>query len=282
MSTTTTNSIDREAHGINRTGIGMSPVDGADMVRDAKEAPIAPDRHLLEELRQRYIRAAEPIGTMPPPSTVKGAVKTAVDLMKGTRPTVLLDKLGERLAFERSGARLYEALLLKLDALGTFAGGPQRADLLAIHDDELAHFALLRDAMETLGADPTAVTPSADLAGVETLGVVQVLADPRTTLPQGLHAVLLAELADRDGWELLVRLARDLKQDRLADRFVLALSAEERHLLLVRRWLTAQVEAEAQGQESDARPAAEVDPVQQASEESFPASDAPAHHLARS
>jgi hypothetical protein len=56
-------------------------------------------------------------------------VRAAAKAMKGEKPTLLLDKLGERLAFERSGTRLYEALVSKHDAFGSFSGGPSREDL---------------------------------------------------------------------------------------------------------------------------------------------------------
>ena len=44
----------------------------------------------------------------------------------GGQPTLLMDKLGERLAFEHAGARLYEALLSKHRAYGSFDGRPER------------------------------------------------------------------------------------------------------------------------------------------------------------
>ena len=43
-----------------------------------------------------------------------------------------MDKLGERLAFEHAGARLYEALLAKHRAYGSFDGGPSADDLVAV------------------------------------------------------------------------------------------------------------------------------------------------------
>ena len=38
-----------------------------------------------------------------------------------------MDKIGERLAFERTGTRLYEALVSKHEAFGSFPGGPSGA-----------------------------------------------------------------------------------------------------------------------------------------------------------
>ena len=37
-------------------------------------------------------------------------LKTALNKLVGVSPEVLIDKLGERLAFERTGTRLYDAL----------------------------------------------------------------------------------------------------------------------------------------------------------------------------
>ena len=60
-------------------------------------------------------------------------------------------------------------------------------DLETIRADEARHFRLIAEAIESLGGDPTSQTPSADLAGVESMGLVQVLNDPRTSIAQSLH-----------------------------------------------------------------------------------------------
>jgi len=70
-------------------------------------------------------------------------------------------------------------------------------------------------------------------------GILAVMVDPRTTFAQSLHAIFVAELADKAGWEMLIELARSLGQDALAQRFVQADAEEAHHLLTVRRWLTA-------------------------------------------
>lgn len=106
---------------LNRTGIGMAPVQGPEMLKGAADPQLstpssAGDERALEQVRSAYASQAEPLGSMPPPSSLKGIAKTALALLKGEQPTVLLDKLGERLAFERTGSRLYEALLAKHDA----------------------------------------------------------------------------------------------------------------------------------------------------------------------
>ena len=147
--------------------------------------------------------------------------------------------LGERLAFERSGTRLYEALVSKHDAFGSFAGGPSKGDLEAILQEEYRHFTMLASTIEQLGGDPTVVTPSADLQATASHGIVQVIVDPRTTLLQSLEAILLAELADNACWEALIALAEQAGEDTLVQPFEQALVTEQEHLMKVRAWLAA-------------------------------------------
>jgi rubrerythrin len=164
--------------------------------------------------------------------------------LTGKNPEVLVDKLGERLAFERSGVRLYEALLTKYQATPEKLPGMSVEKLTHFRDEEAKHFKLVADALDMLGADPTAQTPGADVTGVESMGLMQVLDDPRTTIPQSLHAVLVAELADHAGWELLIKLAEDMGQKDMAKQFHGALEEEEEHLTHVRNWVEESVRAE--------------------------------------
>jgi hypothetical protein len=235
--------------GLNRTGIGTSPIDSKELEQGAEESiPSSPgDESALAEVRLEYASASGPVGTMPPPTSVKGAVRSVLEGIT-KNPGVFLDKLGERLAFERTGTRLYEGILAKYDALGSFAGGPSRELIVEFHDEELQHFQVLKSAIESMGADPTAVTPSADVTAVEAMGLVQVINDPRTTLVQTLHAMLIAELADSEGWDMLVELATALGHDAMADDFRDAMRAEERHLGHVRQWVANFTMADAEGQ----------------------------------
>lgn len=230
--------------GMNRTGMATSPMDGAALVQVAKKAtPTAVgDAQGIAENRIAAAGIGERVGSMPPPGSVKGA-KTLFKAMKGMNANVFVDKLGERLAFERTGVRLYEGLLSKLDAHGSWPGGPSQRDLEQHRTDELAHFEMVREAVVQLGGDPTVITPAADVKAVASQGLVQVIADPRTDLFECLDVMLTAELTDNDGWEMLIQLARDLGQKRLADDFDGALAAERRHLSRVRMWLAARATA---------------------------------------
>jgi hypothetical protein len=157
----------------------------------------------------------------------------------GPGPAPLFDKLGERLAFERTGVRLYEVMISKLEAFGGYDGGPTRDELLVILNEEHCHLALLTDAIEQLDGDPTAVTPAADVAGTIAHGVVQVLTDPRTTVVQCLDALLIAELADGAGWDALIDLVRKAGHEDLAKAFTLAEQTEAQHRAKVDGWLAA-------------------------------------------
>ncbi len=133
----------------------------------------------------------------------------------------------------------------KLEAADPHPGGPTRFDLERIRDEELEHFALLKGTIESLGADPTAMTPSADVIAVASHGLVEAVSDPRVTLNESLKAVLTAELVDNDSWLMLADLAERLGHTRMAAEFRRALAEEEDHLARVRSWLNIAVEGEA-------------------------------------
>jgi ferritin-like protein len=221
----------------NRTGLAAA-ADAARMRETAEQFQPKGSERQFRLRRQEARGGMPPVGTMPPPASLKGVVHDALRRLGGQRTTVLLDKLGERLAFERTGTRLYETLLEK-HGDGAFEGGPSRAQLERIRDEEAAHFELLHDAIVQLDGDPTAMTPSADLAAVTATGVVAAVADARTNLAESLEAILVAELVDRDGWVRLIELVEDAGLDDLAGACRSAELEEEEHLALVRSWLSA-------------------------------------------
>lgn len=223
--------------GMNRTGILMSPVDSKAM-QEVDPSLMAPegDDAALAELRNDYIAGADALGSVPVPLVSGAAASVSAAMLKGRSPQILLDKLGERLAFERTGTRLYDALITKCDVMLDGDISMTMDDLQRIRADEARHFLLLSDAIETLGGDPTSQTPSADLAGVESMGLVQVLNDPRTTIAQSLHAIVTAELSDRAGWETLIALADDHQLTEMVAQFTDALNEEREHLALATTW----------------------------------------------
>jgi len=223
--------------GRNRTGIQMSPADTKKMLQEAKGAVFTPgDDSGLVKIRTAYIEASGPVGSVPPPVTAKGAVKAGMKALTGKKAHVLIDRIGERLAFERTGTRLYEALITKCRAQADGSANQFLTQLEQICADEAAHFRMLVQCMEKLGADPTAQTPAADVTGVESSGLMQVVTDPMTSVTQSMHAALIAELADNDAWDELLELAREMGQDEMARDFEKARDEEREHLAAVRQW----------------------------------------------
>jgi len=227
--------------GINRTGIGLSPKLAAEMVEGTREFPpsSAGDEREVASVRAAYAAEGELIGSVPPPPTMKGMVKTAVQGISGARPAQFIDKLGERLAFERTGVRIYEALLSKFELDGSFAGGPSREELVHILTEEYEHFRLLERAITKVGGDPTVMTPSADFHGTMSIGILGAVTDPRTPFAQCLEAAIVIELADNECWDALVELAQQADEVELVEQFQKANANEAEHLLNVRKWLAA-------------------------------------------
>lgn len=227
--------------GMNRTGVATSPILTSAMLKGTEDLTPdgAGDERDIALARADYAREAEPLGSVPPPLTPKGLLKSAAQVLKGENPTALVDKLGERLAFERSGVRFYEAILSKFDALGSYERGPTREELQEILDDEFAHFTMLQEVLKSVGADPTVMTPSADLHATISKGAMEVVVDPRTTLAQSLEAALVLELADNDCWLNLSELANNAGQHAAAERLSGAFADEQQHLAHVRRWVAA-------------------------------------------
>jgi hypothetical protein len=247
--------------GHNLTGAAQSPAALRAMTEAADE--LTPfmniDTSDMEAQKIAFIGEAEAVGSVPLPASIKGVAKAGVAALKGGQPTIFLDKLGERLAYERAGTRLYEALIVKYRAAEETEGdvlpkastpltldGPASAEdpgqtLERIRSEEFEHFTLLCEAMTAMGGDPTAQTPCADVTAVASSGFMQVLNDPRTTLSQCLNAMLAVELADNAGWELLATLADEAGQNDLVSRFLTALGQEQEHLAIIKAWLSALV-----------------------------------------
>lgn len=228
--------------GKNRTGIDMSPIDAKEMMALAKITPSSStgDEQAIAEMRSQYIREAEVIGSIPPPGTLKGMASTAMEKLTGKNPEVFIDKLGCRLAFERAGVRLYDALITKCAASSNGSIVPIER-LREFRNEELEHFKLVERAIRSIGADPTAQTPSADVDGMASIGLVQVLTDPRTSVAHCLEAILIAELADNDAWQLLIMLTEKMGMDDMARDFQNALREEDEHLAHIRQWFKQMV-----------------------------------------
>lgn len=223
----------------NRTGMQTSPELAEEIMEGASSATPSSEGgpETVAEYRAEYIAAGFPLGSMPMMPVAEEADADEEE----TGMAVLLDKLSERLAFERMGTRLYETFYNKCQVLGEMSPGPTLEEIQHIGQEELEHFLLLNRTITELGGDPTVESPCADVAAVASMGILQVLADPRTTVAQCLQALLTAELTDNAGWELLIELADGLGYQEMKAEFETALANEEEHLQNVRNWVSDMV-----------------------------------------
>lgn len=254
-------------YGLNRTGLTA----GAKRQQAMQEAvhtlspPTEINTREAESKRFAYLMDSPSLGSVSPPVSLSGRLKSGVARALGRRPELLVDKLAERIAFERCGVRLYDALIVKHKAAAAAAAGPvlppiaqalrcmsepmelpltlrdehPPQTLARIRAEEVSHLQLLWRAMQQIGGDPVAQTPCADVAGTASAGLIQVVTDPRTTLAQSLQALLIAELTDNAGWELLIELSDKAGESQLCEPFEEALAQESLHLLIIRAWHTA-------------------------------------------
>lgn len=230
--------------GRNRTGMATAPRQaGRQKANEGKSPDTAGEA--LARLRSEVSLEWDTVGTVPPPASLKGAAKNALEMGLGRDPKAFLDKLGERLAFERTGTRLYDALLAKHAAGDSPVGSADTMTLQTFRDQERRHFDLIWDCLVNLGADPTCETPAADLDGVKAKGLIAAVTDPRATFCQALDAILIAELADNEGWRMLIDLADGMGQSGMAERFQAAKAEEDIHLETIRRWELELVREEA-------------------------------------
>lgn len=177
------------------------------------------------EMRTECIEEAEPIGSR-------------TDAVMEPAKSMMLDSLGGRLAYERGGARLYEALIRKAEAIAHLQGLKDcLPDLRHIRDEEVEHAVLLKRVIQSLGGDPTLETPGADLEGVMSSGLFQVVHDPRTTMLECLRCAVVAELADIENWTALTAKADRFLSNELAGQVAEALAHELDHLALIRKWI---------------------------------------------
>ena len=84
----------------------------------------------------------EPTPWLRPAAPLEGYGQDGRQCCQGGAPTQFIAKLGERLGFESTGVRLYEALISKFNNLRDFTGGPSLAKLEENMLEEHSHMML--------------------------------------------------------------------------------------------------------------------------------------------
>jgi bacterioferritin (cytochrome b1) len=146
----------------------------------------------------------------------------------------VIDLLNERLAFERTGVRLYDRILLRMRLSDDRQMERMIDRMQRFRDEEWEHEKWLEEQIRELHGDDHLPTEKSVLVLAETQGIERVVhRDPR--LPHDFHALLTAELADNGGWDLLVRIADEFGDYDAKREFRKRLREEQEHVLFVRR-----------------------------------------------
>lgn len=152
-------------------------------------------------------------------------------------PNKVIDYLCERLAVERTGAEFYSETLRKMAELNDPEAEKLRPQLLKIRDEELQHAEWLEAQILTLGGDLQDETELASLVRRESEGILNVVKGDMQ--PAHLfHALLMVELMDNAGWEMLLHLADEAGDDEAREEFSRRAREEQQHLMFVRQVVT--------------------------------------------
>jgi hypothetical protein len=144
-----------------------------------------------------------------------------------------IELASERLAFSRAAVALYDAVLAGLrNREGPYAS--VRGHLRVIREEKKAHEEFLEDKVRSLGGDVDQTPGSEILLRDEWTAIVAVLNDDEQ--PARLfEALMMAELYDSGGWEMLLELAEEACDEEAADEFRQRLHEDEEHFLFVGR-----------------------------------------------
>jgi bacterioferritin (cytochrome b1) len=162
----------------------------------------------------------------------------------------MIDLLAQRLDFERTGARLYDAALERVvgsrDAMIRRAG----MQLAIIRQQEREHASWLERQLVDLGA-PDLITPRVKVGRLLSEGIVRVALDPASSIGSVFDSLLAAELVDHAGWNLLIDLAAEAGDDDAHEQLRARLTEENKHLHAIRTIVLAIARRDLLGVETD-------------------------------
>ncbi len=150
----------------------------------------------------------------------------------------VIDMLNERLTFERSGVKLYDAILQNMQKSSNPEVARMQPSMKEHRDQEKEHEEWLEEQIRSLGGDAHAKTEMSELITAESVGVEKVVTSDKNLVHQ-MHALLTAELVDNSGWELLLELADEADDREARVEFRKRLHEEEEHLIFARRAVVA-------------------------------------------
>ena len=145
----------------------------------------------------------------------------------------VIDMLSERLQFERSGVKLYDAVIQKMQSSREPVVAKMLDQMQEHRDQEKEHEEWLEECIRQLGGDDKQLSEKAKLVQRESKGIEEVI-QRDAEIPHLFHALLAAELVDNAGWDLLVQIADECDDTKAKRDFKKRLHEEEEHLILIR------------------------------------------------
>lgn len=161
----------------------------------------------------------------------------------------LMDKLLERLRFEKSGVELYDLVLEHVD--GELPGDMLQT-LREHRAEEAAHMEMLARHVLDLGGDPGAETPSVRVVEENAERLAAIVRSEKAKPIHRLQCLLDAELEDSVSWDLLVALAREAGSSEMRKDFAQAERREIEHVRDTRRMIARLTGHEVLGHPLDA------------------------------
>jgi rubrerythrin len=146
----------------------------------------------------------------------------------------VIDLLCERLAFERSGVKLYDRVIEALQGTTDAELHSLQATLEEHRAEEREHESWLEGQIRALGGETSLECDGARLASREAAGIEEVAAHDGGDLRHLFHALLAAEAMDETGWKLLVEVAEDAGDREARREFARRHSHEQEHLAFTR------------------------------------------------
>jgi bacterioferritin (cytochrome b1) len=147
----------------------------------------------------------------------------------------VLDLLTARLNFERIGVKLYDRVISRIGASGD-ANMMRMVDQLRKHrNEEKEHEEWLEEQIRFFGGDAHGESEMSRLEEIESQGIEKIILDGDPQLSHAMHALLMAELADNAGWEMLMKLASEGNDGEAKREFRKRLYEEVDHLAFIRK-----------------------------------------------
>lgn len=147
----------------------------------------------------------------------------------------VLDLLTARVNFERVVVKLYDRVISRIEATGDTNFMRMMDELRKHRNEEKEHEEWLEEQIRRFGGDAHGTTEMSKLEETESAGIEKIILNGDPQLSHAMHALLMAELADNAGWDLLARLAAQAHDGEAKRAFRKRLYEEVDHLAFMRK-----------------------------------------------